>query len=156
MATEDLMERLLSTTSDDAVTDSVAALHQLLDDSTIEADARTRNIAEAAALVGLSPHTLRYYESEGLLTPDRDSGGYRQYSAADLRRLVFLVRMRMSGMNMRNLKQYISLAEDGPSTEPERRAIMVAQRDRIRRQLRELALALEATEYKINIYGGAV
>jgi DNA-binding transcriptional MerR regulator len=154
MATEDLMEQLLTATSNDAVTDAVAALHKLLDDSTIEAYARPRSIAEAAALVGLSPHTLRYYENEGLVTPDRDSARYRQYSPADLRRLVFLGRMRMSGMNMRDLKRYISLVDDGPSTEPERRAIMVAQRDRIRRRLRELALALETTEYKINIYGG--
>ena len=32
---------------------------------------------------------------------------------------------------------------------------MLAHRDRIRQRLRELTLALEATEYKIAAYGGA-
>ena len=62
--------------------------------------------------------------------------------------------MRASGMTIRDLKRYVVLVEQGPATEPERRAMMLAQRARIQRQLRELTLALEATEYKIRIYGG--
>lgn len=112
------------------------------------------SVAEAADLVGLSPHTLRYYEQEGLVQPGRNSSGYREYSAASLKRLVFLTRMRLSGMTMQDLRQYVALAEQGPATEPERRAIMVGQRDRIRQQIRDLTLALETAEYKIRAYGG--
>jgi DNA-binding transcriptional MerR regulator len=117
-------------------------------------DAPPASVTAAAKLVGLSPHTLRYYEQEGLVRPGRNAAGYREYSAADLRRLVFLTRMRMSGMSMRDLKRYIALVEQGPATEPQRRDIMLEQRDRIRRQLRELTLSLEATEYKLRTYGG--
>ena len=63
--------------------------------------------------------------------------------------------MRASGMTIRDLKRYVALVEPGPETKPERRAIMLEQRERIRRQLRELTLALDATEYKIRSYGGA-
>jgi DNA-binding transcriptional MerR regulator len=129
-------------------------LQLLLDDSTIERDAPPKSVTEAAALVGLSPYTLRYYEQEGLVRPARTAAGHREYSASDLRRLVFLTRMRMAGMSMRDLKRYIALVEQGPATELQRRDIMLAQRDRIRRQLRELTLSLEATEYKLRIYGG--
>jgi DNA-binding transcriptional MerR regulator len=153
MVTDELIERLLDSTDSDAFDDVVDALHTL-DDSTFESDGSPKGVAEAAALVGLSPHTLRYYEQEGLVRPGRNSAGYREYSAFDLRRLVFLTRMRMSGMNMLDLKRYIALVERGRETEPERREIMLAQRDRIRRQLRELTLALATTEYKIRSYGG--
>ncbi|WP_286954172.1 MULTISPECIES: hypothetical protein [Corynebacterium] len=42
--------------------------------------------------------------------------------------------------------------EQGESSYPERREIMMAQRARIERQLRELLLALEVTECKIKVY----
>jgi DNA-binding transcriptional MerR regulator len=153
MATEELIERILAA-SDEPSSSAIDALHELLDDATIEASATPKSIAEAARLVGLSAHTLRYYEQEGLVRPARNASGYREYSAFDLRRLIFLTRMRLSGMTMTDLKRYILLVGQGPSTIPERRRIMLDQRDRIRRQIRELSLALETTEYKIRVYDG--
>ncbi|MFI9410274.1 MerR family transcriptional regulator [Nocardia gamkensis] len=153
MATEALIESILAA-SDGPSASAIDALHELLDDATIEAAAMPKSIAAAARLVGLSTHTLRYYEQEGLVRPARNASGYREYSAFDLRRLVFLTRMRLSGMTMTDLKRYILLVEQGPSTIPERRRIMLDQRDRITRQIRELGLALETTEYKIRVYDG--
>ena len=39
---------------------------------------------EFAAQTGLSAATLRYYEQEGLLRPERNANGYREYGARDL------------------------------------------------------------------------
>jgi len=153
MATEALIERILAA-SDGPSSSAIDAMHGLLADATIEASATPKSVAEAARLVGLSTHTLRYYEQEGLVRPARNASGYREYSAFDLRRLVFLTRMRLSGMTMTDLKRYIRLVEQGPSTIPERRRIMLDQQDRITRQIRELGLALETTEYKIRVYDG--
>ncbi|MFM9499778.1 MerR family transcriptional regulator [Streptomyces galilaeus] len=153
MATEALIERILAA-SDGPASSAIDALHELLDDAAIEASAMPKSVAEAARLVGLSTHTLRYYEQEGLVRPARNASGYREYSAFDLRRLVFLARMRLSGMTMTDLKRYILLVEQGPSTIPERRRIMLDQQERITRQIRELGLALETTEYKIRVYDG--
>ncbi|MFD6244829.1 MerR family transcriptional regulator [Streptomyces roseolus] len=153
MATEALIERILAA-GDGPSSSAIDALHELLDDATTEASAVPKSVAEAARLVGLSTHTLRYYEQEGLVRPARNTSGYRAYSALDLRRLVFLTRMRLSGMTMTDLKRYILLVEQGPETIPERRRIMLDQQDRIKRQIRELGLALEITEYKIRVYDG--
>ena len=153
MSTEMLVERILA--ADDAPAASAAeAVHGLLDDSVIDDLAAPLGVSIAAELVGLSPHTLRYYEQQGLVRPARNASGYRAYSAADLRRLVFLTRMRLSGMTMQDLKRYITLVDQGDSTIPERSRIMFDQRARIKKQLRELTLALETTEYKIRAYGG--
>lgn len=153
MATDALIERLLAA-GDEPPAAAIDALLELLDDTTIDASATPRSVSEAARLVGLSTHTLRYYEQQELVRPARNSAGYRVYSAFDLRRLVFLTRMRMSGMTMHDLKRYIALVEQGEGTVPERRAIMLEQRHRIARQIRELGLALETTEYKLRVYGG--
>ncbi|MBP6685967.1 MAG: MerR family transcriptional regulator [Leucobacter sp.] len=124
------------------------------DPSTATQEGRPVGITEAAAIVGLTAHTLRYYEQQGLVSPARNSAGYREYSSGALRRLVFLARMRVSGMPMRELRRYIGLVEVGDATIPDRRAMMRAQRDRIRLQLRELELSLEATDFKIRTYDG--
>ena len=155
MAAETLIRQLADDSAGRTAGDTVAAVHALVDDSVIDPGGVPLGVAEAARLLGLSPHTLRYYEREGLVCPARNAAGYRGYLAADLRRLVFLTRMRVSGMTMADLRRYIALAEQGPATEPERRQMMLAHRDRIRQRLRELTLALEATEYKIAAYGGA-
>ncbi len=152
MATAQLIERLLDETEDGTAV--MEALRILLDDATLEPDAEPLSVADTASLTRLSPHTLRYYEREGLVRPARTESGYREYSALDLRRLVFLTRMRASGMTMSDLKRYVGLIPGGASTHAERRTIMLEQRTRIQRQLRELQLALEATEFKIRVYSG--
>ncbi|MGP5557720.1 MerR family transcriptional regulator [Corynebacterium flavescens] len=153
MATRALIEELLDKTGADPQAPVIDIVHALIDASPTEPSPNLPvGISEAAGLVGLSAHTLRYYEDEGLVAPARDAAGYRRYGDFDLRRLVFLTRMRLSGMGMAELKRYVALVEQGESSYPERREIMMAQRARIQRQLRELLLALEVTEYKIEVY----
>ncbi|AHW63624.1 hypothetical protein CGLY_05880 [Corynebacterium glyciniphilum AJ 3170] len=40
-------------------------------------------ISEVSAQTGIAPRLLRYYEEQGLLVPDRNSSGYRDYTATD-------------------------------------------------------------------------
>ncbi len=112
------------------------------------------SIGELAEQVGMSTDTLRYYERAGLVDVDRDSSGHRIYRPEAVRRLVFLTRMRLSGMAIRDLQHYIALVDGGDQTVPERLDMLLEHRDTIRRQIRELTLSLAATEYKITTYGG--
>ncbi|MCI1712135.1 MerR family transcriptional regulator [Bifidobacterium tibiigranuli] len=152
MPTHELITRLLDAADATPATDTIEVLHELLDDSMIEAVSAPVRISDAAALTGLSAYTLRYYESKGLVHPRHNMAGYREYSAFDLRRIVFIARMRLSGMTMADLQRYIGLVEQGDTTMPQRRALMIAQRERIERQMRELSLALGTTNYKIKTY----
>ncbi|KAB1658547.1 MerR family transcriptional regulator [Pseudoclavibacter sp. CFCC 11306] len=152
MATDDLIRTLMQQIDATPDAGAVDLLHELLDDATIEDSSNEIGIAEAAQLVGLSAHTLRYYEQQKLVRPTRDAQGRRRYDAFALRRLVFVTRMRVSGMGMSELRRYIALVEQGDATIPERRQIMLDQRDRIERQIAELELAREATDFKIARY----
>ncbi|WP_420099524.1 MerR family transcriptional regulator [Corynebacterium sp.] len=40
-------------------------------------------ISEVSEQTGISPRLLRYYEEQGLLVPDRNSSGYRDYTPTD-------------------------------------------------------------------------
>ena len=110
------------------------------------------DIATTADRLGVSVHTLRYYERIGLVRVDRDASGHRHYDAASVRRLAFLTRMRTSGMPIRDLLRYIELVEAGRDTVPERLALLTEHRDELRARIDELRLALAATEYKITAY----
>jgi DNA-binding transcriptional MerR regulator len=149
MATDELLTRALELIGDDPV--SVEAIHRLTD-TAVAAESMT--IAEVADLLDITAHTLRYYEREGLVEVGRDSLGHRVYDAAAVRRLVFLTRMRLSGMPMRDLQHYISLVDEGDGTVTERLDMLIEHRDTIRRRIRELTLSLAATEFKIATYGG--
>jgi DNA-binding transcriptional MerR regulator len=130
---------------------SVEVIHRLADIGEVS---EPMTIAEVANLLDISAHTLRYYERVGLIEVDRDSNGHRSYRPEVVRRLVFLTRMRLSGMAIRDLQHYISLVDSGEQTVPERLEMLLEHRDTIRRQIRELTLSLAATEYKIATYGG--
>ena len=58
------------------------------------------NIGTAADRSGLPTKTIRYYEDIGLLKPDRAGNGYRDYSTADVHRLRFLQRARITGLGV--------------------------------------------------------
>ena len=132
-----------------------AALDRLKrQDEAVPAPGATLTIAEMAERTGVSAHTLRYYERIGLLSVARDTAGYRLYSAGDYARVVFLNRMRMTGMSIRDLQRYIALVEEDAASVPERRELMIAHRDAIRAQIQELAFALDTVEFKIAAYGG--
>ncbi|MGI5272499.1 MerR family transcriptional regulator [Nonomuraea sp. CA-218870] len=154
MATDDLMTRALDALGDDGPL-SAEAIRHLTALGDLGDLPETMTIAEVAGLLDISPHTLRYYERAGLVEVARDGNGHRLYDAEAVRRLVFLTRMRLSGMPMRDLRHYISLVDAGAHTVPERLEVLVEHRDTIRRRIRELTLSLTAVEYKIATYGGS-
>lgn len=118
--------------------------------------ARGLTIAEAAAATGLSAHTLRYYERDGLLLDavERASSGHRRYTERDLGWLHLLTRLRATGMPIREIREYAELVRQGESTEPQRLALLQAHRDAVRAQLAEAAEHLAAIEMKIDVYAG--
>lgn len=126
----------------------VEALREL----TREDDESDWDIATTAAHLGVNPHTLRYYERVGLVRVPRDAAGHRRLDAPTVRRLVFLTRMRTSGMSISDLRHYVDLVDEGQATVPERLDLLLEHRDTLRSQIAQLQLALAATEYKIATY----
>jgi DNA-binding transcriptional MerR regulator len=71
-------------------------------------------IKEASDHLGLSPRSLRHYEQASLLSPSRDTNGYRIYSPADLRKAGRIRDMIATGFSTREiLKMAPCLTDDG-------------------------------------------
>ena len=113
----------------------------------------TFTIREAARELGLSDHTLRYYERIGLIHPiDRGINRHRLYTPDDNGWIDFLTKMRSTGMPIRELLRYVELARQGDETLRERLEIMEAHRHRVGVRLSELQKNMEVIDYKITIY----
>ncbi|MET4225692.1 MerR family transcriptional regulator [Oerskovia enterophila] len=113
-------------------------------------------IAEAAASSGLTVHTLRYYERDGLMLDavERAPSGHRRYTARDLDWLVLLTRLRGTGMPIREVRAYADLVRAGQGNEAERLRLLHAHRERVRAELAAVQEHLEAIERKIDVYEG--
>jgi MerR family transcriptional regulator, heat shock protein HspR len=69
-------------------------------------------ISVAAQLSGLHPQTLRIYEREGLISPDRSAGGTRLYSGQDVQRLRGIAELTGSGVNIAGIKLVLEMQEE--------------------------------------------
>jgi DNA-binding transcriptional MerR regulator len=115
--------------------------------------ATTLTIADAAKASGVSAHALRYYERAGLLDPiDRNGSGHRRYRDEDLERIRFLMKLRATGMPIREVRRYAELMKLGEDTNAERLALLEAHREAVLAQLEETAKNLDLIEWKINFY----
>lgn len=110
-------------------------------------------IQEAARRSGLSAHTLRYYERIGLIhSVDRNGSGHREYAERDLKWLVFLTRLRSTGMSIADMCRYAELQRMGPHTSAERRALLEAHRELVRARIAVLTEDLKVLDRKIESY----
>jgi DNA-binding transcriptional MerR regulator len=113
-------------------------------------------IAEVAERTGLSRHTLRYYERDGLmLGVDRAGSGHRRYSEHDLGWIELITKLRATGMPIREVRRYAELVRAGDGNEGERLVLLRAHRERVRAQLDAMAGYLNAIDTKISYYAGA-
>ncbi len=110
-------------------------------------------VTEVAQRTGLSAHTLRYYERVGLLGPvARGEDGHRRYGEADLAWLGFLLRLRTTGMPIRDMQRFATLRRDGDATIAARRELLEGHRDEVIAHIAELQADLRALTDKITHY----
>jgi Cu(I)-responsive transcriptional regulator len=70
------------------------------------------NIGEVAGRADLPAKTIRYYEDIGLVTPARDTNGYRNFTETDLHRLTFVARARTLGFTIEDCRTLLELYDD--------------------------------------------
>ncbi len=68
-------------------------------------------ISVVAQLLGTGQQNIRQYERKGLLTPDRTSGGTRQYSESDVAVLRRIGELLDEGLNLAGVAKVLELEE---------------------------------------------
>lgn len=115
------------------------------------------SIDEAAARTGLTKHTLRYYEREGLLPPiAKASSGHRRYTDDDIGWVKFLQLLRATGMPIREAKEFVTLTWAGDHTIPERVDVLTGYRAALVERMAQDVEHLAALNRKIEFYSGVL
>jgi len=82
-------------------------------------------VGELAAQGGVTPKTVRYYESIGLLAPpQRLANGYREYEVDAVERLRFVRDAQASGLTLAEAGEILSMKDSGKGTCMHSRALI--------------------------------
>lgn len=93
-------------------------------------------IGEVAKKLGMSQHTLRYYEKLGIIEVGRrGSGGVREYTQEDLLQLEYIKALKDIGLSLEEIKTYTALKREDEGTLRERRKILEEHRRRVEEQI---------------------
>lgn len=113
----------------------------------------TYTIQEVSEATDLPSSTLRYYEEMGLLEPiERAANGHRRYTEFDLRRVNLIKKLRLTGMSIDTMRDFVALYRGGRSTARERREILKAHRLTVQARVDELLETIGFIDYKIGLY----
>lgn len=111
------------------------------------------SIGELCRQCGLSPHTLRFYEAQGILRPTgRAANGHRRYRVEDVLWLEFVLRLKRTGMPLAEIRRYAGLRAQGEATLQPRLAMLELHRQRLAAEIDELATSASALDDKIRVY----
>jgi DNA-binding transcriptional MerR regulator len=106
-------------------------------------------IGQVSDLTGLSIHTLRYYEKEGILpSVTRNESGMRIYVAKDMEALEFIACLRAIGMTISDIKHFVQES----TTIDQRLIILEKQKENVIAQVNQLISYQTMINRKIDIY----
>lgn len=114
------------------------------------------SIGQVAEMFGLPVSTLRYYDKQGLFPGMERSSGVRRFSEAELEKLRVIQCLKETGMEIREIRQFMEWCADGPSTFPQRRALFESRKAHMEDVLRRMNRALDMLKFKCWYYEQAM
>ena len=112
-------------------------------------EVRTWTVGELAEDLGVTARTLRHYEAEGLITPQRN-GANRVYSVRDRARLRLILRGRRFGMTLAECREIVDMYDGATSSERRQLTALLARLDDIGADLRRRQADLRKTLAEVN------
>ncbi|WP_073145974.1 MULTISPECIES: Cu(I)-responsive transcriptional regulator [Litoreibacter] len=96
------------------------------------------NIGEVSARSGLPTKTIRYYDEIGLVSPQRDTNGYRSFRESEIQKLAFLSRSRALGFTIDDCRNLLVLWENNNRASADVKRIALSHLDAIDQKVGEL------------------
>lgn len=110
-------------------------------------------ITEVSNKYGFTADTLRYYERIGLIPPvNRNKNGIRNFTKEDCGWVEFAKCMRLSGIQVEAIVEYVALYHKGDETRNARKQILLEQRTLLVNKMEEMRTTLNRLNEKIDWY----
>ena len=114
---------------------------------------RTWTVRELADELGVTTRTLRFYEAEGLVSPQR-VGTSRVYTPRDRARLRLILRGRRFGMTVGECREIVDMYDGAASSERRQLETLLGRLDEIGADLRARQADLRRTLAEVTDVAG--
>lgn len=113
-------------------------------------------IGQVAALFHLPISTLRYYDKEGLFPDLARTSGIRQFGERELEALRIIECLKKSGLEIKDIKQFMQWCAEGSSTYPLRKKLFEQQREIVENEIKKMEKVLAMLHFKCWYYEQAI
>ena len=86
-------------------------------------------IGQVSEMTGLPISTLRYYDKEGLFPHMERVSGMRRFGEQELEALHVIECLKASGLEIRDIRQFMQWCTEGASSYPKRRQLLERQKE---------------------------
>ena len=114
------------------------------------------SIGQVAEMFGLPISTLRYYDKQGLFPNMERVSGIRKFSEAEIEALRVIECLKKAGMEIKDIRQFMDWCVEGPSTYPQRKALIEAKKAHMEEEIRRMNRALDMLKFKSWYYEQAI
>lgn len=111
-------------------------------------------ISQVAKRFNLETPTLRYYEKEGILSPQKTEKGIRYFTDSDVEQLEMVCCLKSTGMSIKAIRKYFDLCALGDQALEQRMDIFTSHRQHILEEIQKMQAYLVKIEGKITWYSG--
>ncbi len=113
-------------------------------------------IGQVSKLFGLPVSTLRYYDKEGLFPDMERQSGIRKFSENELEALRVIECLKRSGLEIKEIKQYMAWCKEGAATYSARKKLIEARKAIVEEEMERLSKTLDMLNYKCWYYETAI
>ena len=113
-------------------------------------------IGQVSKMFGLPVSTLRYYDKEGLFPGMERQSGIRKFGDRELEALRVIECLKKSGMEIKDIRQFMEWCAQGSSTYPQRRAMFIRQKESVEAEIARMNRVLDMLSFKCWYYEQAI
>lgn len=113
-------------------------------------------IGQVSEMFGIPISTLRYYDRQGFFPEMQRVSGIRKFGERELEALRIIECLKRSGLEIRDIKQFIDWCVIGASTYPQRKELFEKQKKTVEAEIEHMNKVLDMLRFKCWYYEQAI
>lgn len=113
-------------------------------------------IGQISEMFDLPVSTLRYYDKEGLFPHIERESGIRRFSDNEIESLYVIECLKKSGMEIKEIRQFMQWCAEGSSTYKNRKELMESRKKALEEKMHELEKNMAMVKFKCWYYEKAI
>lgn len=113
-------------------------------------------IGQVSEMFNLPISTLRYYDKQGLFPEIQRTSGIRKFTDKEIETLRLIECLKKSGLEIKDIKQFMNWCVQGPSTYVQRRELFEKQKETVEAEIAHMNKVLDMLRFKCWFYEQAI